>query len=74
GVIKNAQQVEFDVPPGKHHLNLRIDWCRSNIVEFEVNQDTVEFECGSNLRGFKLLLGIFYMLFLHSKYIWLKKK
>ena len=74
GEIKYGQQVEFDVAPGKHHLNLKIDWCRSNIVDFEENQDTVEFECGSNLRGFKVLLAIFYILFLPSKYIWLKRK
>jgi hypothetical protein len=74
GEIKNDQQVELDVAPGKHHLTLKIDWCRSNIVDFEVNQDTVEFECGSNLRGFKVLLVIFYVLFLRSKYIWLRRK
>ena len=57
-----------------HHLNLKIDWCRSNIIDFEVNQDAIEFECGSNLRGFKVLLAIFYVLFLRSKYLWLKMK
>lgn len=74
GEIKNGQQIEFDVPPGKHHLYLKIDWGRSNIVDFEVNQDAVEFECGSNLRGFKVLMAIFYVLFMPSKYIWLKMK
>jgi hypothetical protein len=74
GEIKNGQQVEFDVAPGKHQLNLKIDWCRSNIVDFEINQSTVEFECGSNLRGFKILLAIFYVTFLRSKYIWLEMK
>lgn len=74
GEIKNGQQVEFDVSSGKHQLNLKIDWCRSNIVDFEMNQDIVEFECGSNLRGFKILLASFYVIFLRSKYIWLKMK
>ncbi|MCA8985852.1 MAG: hypothetical protein R3C12_22920 [Planctomycetaceae bacterium] len=74
GEIENGQQVEFDVAPGMHHLNLKIDWCRSNIIDFEVNQDAIEFECGSNLRGFKVLLAIFYVLFLRSKYLWLKMK
>ena len=74
GEIKNGQQVEFDVAPGKHHLNLKIDWCRSNIVDCEANQDTVEFECGSNLRGSKVLLAIVYVLFMRSKYIWLRMK
>lgn len=72
GKIKNGQQLELDIAPGKLQLNLKIDLCRSNIVVFEVNQDTIEFECGSNLRGFKLPLMFIYPLFLRSKYIWLK--
>lgn len=74
GEIRNGQQVEVDVAPGKHQLNLKIDWCRSNIVDFEMNQDAVEFECGSNLRGFKILFAIVYATFLRSQYIWLTKK
>lgn|SRR3989338_2972024 len=74
GEIRNGQQVEFDVESGKHMLNLKIDWCRSNIVEFEIKQDSVQFECGSNLRGFKILLAIFYVILLRSKYIWLKMR
>jgi len=35
GTIKDGEQVEFDVAPGRHQLQLKIDWCRSNIVDFE---------------------------------------
>jgi hypothetical protein len=72
--IKNGQQIELAVVPGKHRLNLEIDWCRSNIVDFEINQDTIEVECGSNLRGIKILLTLLYTTFLRSRYIWLKIK
>jgi hypothetical protein len=65
--------LEFDIRPGNHQLHLKIDWCRSNIVNFETTGSLVEFECGSNLRGIKLLLGFFYITFLRSQYIWLKK-
>lgn len=74
GEIKDDQQVEFDIAPGKHHLNLKIDWCRSNTVDFLVNKDAVEFECGSNLRGYKIVLVTFYVLFMRKDYIWLKIK
>lgn len=74
GEIKNGQKLDFDVAPGKHRLNLKIDWCRSNIVEFEMAGNTIEFECGSNLRGFKLLLSLLYITLLRSQYIWLKRK
>ena len=75
GEIKNGQQIELDVSQGKHELFLKIDWCRSNVVEFESDGSSdIEFECGSNLRGLKILLSIVYVTFLRSKYIWLKKK
>lgn len=74
GEIKNGQQVEFNITPGKHQLNLKIDWCRSNIVDFEMHQDIIEFDCGSNLLGFKLFMAIFYVILFHKKYIWLKMK
>ncbi len=74
GEIRNGQQVVYDVAPGKHRLHLEIDWCRSNIVEFEKNEENVEFECGSNLRGFKLLLGVLYATYLRNSYLWLKRK
>lgn len=73
GKITNGQTVEFDIPKGIHKLQLKIDWCRSNIVEFEMKNKTIEFECGSNLRGAKIFLALFYILFLSNKYIWLKK-
>jgi len=74
GEINNGQQLELNVTPGKHRLNLKIDWCRSNILDFEMNGNTIEFECGSNLRGIKVLLSILYVTFLRSQYIWLNRK
>ena len=75
GEIRDGQQVDKDVSRGEHKLYLRIDWCRSNIEEFEYDGGTaVEFECGSNLRGWRLLLSILYVTILRTKYIWLKRK
>ncbi|HLD18480.1 MAG TPA: hypothetical protein VJB90_00515 [Candidatus Nanoarchaeia archaeon] len=71
--IKNGQQLELNVSPGRHQLYLKIDWCRSNVVDFEINGNAIEFECESNLRGLKILLSILYSTFLRSQYIWLKK-
>jgi hypothetical protein len=74
GEIKDGEKREFDVPSGRHQLYLKLDWCRSNIVVFETHENTVEFECGSNLRGIKFFLGIVYATFLYNRYIWLKQK
>ncbi|MTI96927.1 MAG: hypothetical protein FH749_15905 [Firmicutes bacterium] len=75
GTISNGQQIELNVPPGRHRLNLKIDWCRSNIVEFEMSEHPINFECGSNLRGAKFLLPfieIYYITFGRNKYLWLR--
>ncbi len=74
GEINDGQQVELDVSRGMHELFLKIDWCRSNIEQFENDGRTaIEFNCGSNLRGWRILLYIVYATFLRRKYIWLKR-
>jgi cold shock CspA family protein len=74
GTIRDGQQVEFDVAPGRHQLQLKIDWCRSNIVDFEVDGGTVEFECGSNVGGCNGMMAIYYVVFLSGEYLWLRVK
>ena len=72
--VEDGQQIEVDASQGKHELFLKIDWCRSNKIEFESDSSSdIEFECGSNLRGWKILLVYVYITFLPSKYIWLKQ-
>lgn len=73
GEIRNGQKLELDVAPGQHEMHLKIDWCRSNSVDFIVDGDLVEFECGSSLRGRKLLLALLYVSVRRSQYIWLRR-
>ncbi len=73
GKVEDAQQIELDASDGRHELFLKIDWCRSNKIEFDSSSEDIEFECGSNLRGWKLILGLVYVFFLPHKYIWLKR-
>jgi hypothetical protein len=72
GEIYNGQLFELKVIQGKHRLQLKIDWASSNIVDFEMNDRDLEFQCGSNLRGFKILLAIFYGTIFPNQCIWLK--
>jgi len=77
GKIKDGEQVEIDVAPGNHQLKMKIDWCGSNIVEFEMNEKIIEFECGSNLRGSKFwipFIELKYIIFKRNQYIWLTMK
>ncbi|MBN1929984.1 MAG: hypothetical protein JW786_00045 [Desulfobacterales bacterium] len=72
GKIKNGKKAEFDVPPGKHQLYLQVDWIKSDMVEFNADANVVEFDCGTNLRGFKALFAIFYMYLAPRECIWLR--
>lgn len=73
GEVKNNQTVELHISGDVHSLHMKIDWCRSNIINFESNKDITEFECGSNLRGFKIIFSIIYVIFLRDQYIWLSQ-
>ena len=73
GEIRNGARVEFDVPPGKHQIYMKINWCRSNVVDFEAKQGVVQFECGSNIRGWKTLIALLYVTFLRDQYLWLRR-
>lgn len=74
GELKDGQQIEFDVNPGQHSLCLKIDWCRSNVVNFRVWRHDVEFECGCNLDKSSVLQALIYITSMRTNYLWLKLK
>lgn len=72
--IKSGETKHIDLNPGEHTIYLKIDWCRSNIVNFKVlENDTVEFNCGNSAQGWKSWFVIFYVIFLKNKYLWIKE-
>ena len=74
GSIDNGETQTYSIEPGSYHLALKIDWCGSNTVAFDLPADgSVDFECGSNLRGAALLLGFFYVFFARNDYLWLRR-
>jgi hypothetical protein len=73
GEIRNGGRVEFDVPPGRHQLYMKLDWCRSSVVDFQTEQHVIQFECGSNVRGWKSLIAFLYVTFLRDQYLWLRR-
>lgn len=74
GKIHNGEEASFETTPGQHELVLKIDWCKSNYINFEAGNEITQFECGSNLRGWKIFLSLIYITFLKNQYIYLKKK
>jgi hypothetical protein len=73
GRIGNGAAKQFEVPSGQHQLMIKIDWARSNIVAFDISENqSARFLCGSNLRGWRIVLAIYYMSFGIRNYLWLK--
>jgi hypothetical protein len=72
GRIGNGGQKSFDITSGRHQLMLKIDWCRSNIVVFDLAEgQSAEFKGGSSLRGWRQVLLLYYATFGFRNYLWL---
>ena len=72
--ISNGGSVELDVEPGEHELYLKIDWCRSNKINFSISEgQTKTYNGGSSLRGFMMLLAIIYVTVQKNSYLWLEE-
>lgn len=73
GRLGNGTAKNFEIPSGQHQLMIKVDWGRSNIVVFDFgDSQSARFLCGSNLRGWRLALAIYYMSFGFRNYLWLR--
>jgi hypothetical protein len=71
GKINKGESAGFDIQAGKHRLRLKIDWCRSPDVDFEIQTgQTLKFTCGNNVPPFLILV---YITLLRDKYLWLRQ-
>lgn len=74
GSARAGETVTIPVSPGAHSIVLRIDWCGSDKVDFDIQADgSVFFECGSNLSGWRMILALFYVIFKTHCYLWLRR-
>jgi hypothetical protein len=73
GRIGNGAAKRFEIRSGQHQLMIKVDWGRSNIVAFDIGENqSARFLCGSNLRGWRIVLAVYYMSFGFRNYLWLK--
>ena len=73
GRIADGATESYAVTPGNHTLVLKIDWCGSKLLNFDVQDgQLLYFACGSSLRAFRLLLVFYYALLARNDYLWLK--
>lgn len=72
GEIRRGETTDFFVPEGAHTIQLIVDWCSSPEIEFSASpEETVEFECGNNTKGF---FTMYYIMFAPNDYLWLRRK
>ncbi len=56
-----------------HNLS-KIDWCRSPKLNFSnSDNETIFFDCGNYMNGWKQLLFPLYITFLKNKYLFLEE-
>lgn len=74
GTIGAKETFEHQLDPGRHTLYLKIDWCRSKKIEFEIQSNEIlRFKCGG-LSDSKLLATLWYITFGKNNYLWIKPK
>jgi len=70
GELKNGESKSFQISPGPHSISMKIDWCGSKTLQFQsVETEPAAFKVSSNLRGLRLLIGFWYILFDQSSYL-----
>lgn len=73
--INTGEVRNLELTPGKHTIYLKIDWCRSNKIDFYVSDnELIEFECGNSMKSWRILFAFIYITFLKNKYLWIKIK
>ena len=71
--ISRSEEKEFQINPGKHKIQLKLDWVQSNEIEFEIKRnENLTLVCGSNLKGLKIFLGLLYITFWKNKYLYIE--
>jgi len=59
------------------HIKLKIDWCYSNTVmidQVKPKSNKLELVASSNIKGWKMIFSIYYIIFSRRKYLILKEK
>jgi hypothetical protein len=72
--IRDGQSISIPVSPGPHTVQLSMDWCRSKPAEFSVTEgEGIQFECGSSLGGWRMVLAALYITLLRNRYMWIRQ-
>lgn len=74
GNLKSGGHFEFELPEGNHTIYLKIDWCRSNKIDFHVvTNKPITFSCGNSMIGWRKTFSLLYVTIFKNSYLWLEK-
>lgn len=77
GKIEDGEKLRIEVTPGEHEIYLKIDWCRSNRLYINMNENEhVVFDCGCPISGWDLFnpfIMPYYIFFNKNKYLYINK-
>lgn len=71
GTVAPRGGLRLEVGPGEHVVEARIDWCGSQPLRFAATGEH-HIAIKSALRGWRLVLALVYVLFLHRSYLTLE--
>lgn len=70
GEISDGETKSFDISAGTHSLQLKIDWAKSNIINFtQTTNEDLKFKVTSPLRGKNIIKTILYSTIFSNKYL-----
>jgi len=73
-LLRVGELTTIPITPGRHSLALKIDWCGSEVVEFDAMPgEWVDFDCGCVLNGWRFLVGFFYVFIRPRKFLLLQR-
>ena len=68
GTVAPQRELRREIGPGEHVVEVRIDWLGSQPMRFTATGDH-HIVVKSALRGWRLVLALVYILFLHRSYL-----
>jgi hypothetical protein len=75
GFVKDGERKEFGVKAGEVRVQAKIDWCATVPVKVELGEgEGAEFELGSPLAGWRVMLALFYVLLNPRGYLYLRRR
>ena len=72
GRIGEGEVLRQQISDGPHAIEAKIDWCGSRPLHFNAQSEDQVVVVRSALRGWRLLLGIFYVFFNRRGYLLLE--